>query len=40
MHSNLSHDEHEWLWSFAEWTLNVDNGSVQGYSLFGDSELD
>ena len=40
MHSNLSHDEHEQLKSFAEWTLNVGNGSSQGYSFLGGSELD
>ena len=40
MHSNLSHDEHEQLKSFAEWTLNVGNGSSQGYSFLGGSEPD
>ena len=39
-HSNLSDNEHEWLRSFAEWTLNVGNGRVQGYSFLGGSELD
>ena len=38
MHSNLSHDEHEQLRSFAEWTLNVGNGSIQGYSFLGGSK--
>ena len=40
MHSNLSHDEHERLQSFAKWTLNVGNGSIQGYTLLGGSEPD
>ena len=40
MHSNLSDNEHERLRSFAEWTLNVGNGRVQGYSFLGGSELD
>ena len=40
MHSNLSHDEHERLRGFAEWTLNVGNGSIQGYSLLRGSEPD
>ena len=40
MHSNLSHDEHEQLWSFAEWTLNVSNGYIQAYSFLGGSEPD
>ena len=40
MHSNLSHEEHEWLRGFAKWTLNVGNNSVQGYSLLGVSEPD
>ena len=30
MHSNLSNDEHGWLRSFTEWTLNVNNGHEQG----------
>jgi len=40
MHSNLSDNEHERLRSFAEWTLNVGNGRVQGCTFLGGSELD
>jgi len=40
LHSNLSHDEHERLRNFVEWTLNVGNGFIQGYSFLGGSELD
>jgi len=40
MYSNLSDNEHEWLRSFAKWTLNAGNGRVQGYSFLGRSELD
>jgi len=40
MHSNLSGNEREQMWSFAEWTLNVGNGRVQGYSFLGGTELD
>ena len=40
MHSNLSLDEHERLWSFIEWMLNVGNGSIQRYSFLGGSESD
>jgi len=40
MHSNLSHDEHERLRSFAEWRLNVGNGFIQGYSFLEGSEPD
>ena len=40
MHSNLTHNEHDWLRSFAEWILNVAKGSIQGYSLWGAYKLD
>ena len=40
MHSNLSPTEHERLWILAEWTLNVGNGSNQGYSFSGGNDSD
>ena len=39
MHSNSSCDQYERLQNFADWTLNVGNNYVQGYSFLGDSKL-
>lgn len=40
MNANLSHDAQTRLSSFAEWTLNVGNGSIRGYPFLGSSEPD
>ena len=39
MYSILSHNKHEQLKNFVGWTLNVSDGSMQGYSFIGGNEL-